>query len=426
MKLHTYLKCLAFAAMSSTMTGCLFQQDELFDHSPAERLEALKLRYYQELCQAENGWVMDYFPTTESEGFPLLLKFTPNDAVVVASKNHFQTDYKEAVSLYEMIADNGPVLTFNTYNDVLHFFSTPENPDGTGLEGDYEFMVINIDVEAGTAILKGKKRGTYQQMRMLDKEEKWEDHLAVYEAMESRLFANPAVSLKFVSGDDVSVASKSADAPKANVLELLREGEDLPTIFPYMITSEGIRLHAPFERGGKQSQYFTINAENTRLQSVEDASVYFEAPTAAAFLSTAEMGWQVDATALSPSVTTIYEAMQAEFTAAYKGARDLEYVTLEVKMPSEVVVGVKLKKTSLAKYTYALAYDATTGEFAIDGSDLKMDRNAKIFYDKVEPLRNWLTLFDATMVASTSNAFTMESVKVVQKDSPENYVTLVP
>ncbi len=425
MKLHTYIKCLAFATMSSTLTGCLFQQDDIFDQSPAERLETLKLRYYNELCQAENGWVMDYFPTEDSEGFPLLMKFSPTDAAVVASKNYLQPNYTEAVSMFEIIADNGPVLTFNTYNDVLHYFSNPEQPSGTGLEGDYEFMVINIDVEAGTAIMKGKKRGTYQHMRMLSKDEKWEDHLATYDAMGARLFANPAVSLKFVSGDDEAVASKTPENQKANVFQLLREGEDLPTYLPYIITQEGIRFHAPFERGGKESQYFTVNAENNRLQSVEDESVYFEAPLASDFLTTAGKSFKVDAEALSPALASMYEAMQAEFTSTYNGARDLEYVTVEFKAP-EAIVGVKLKKTSLAKYTYVMSYDAATGEIAMDGSDLVMDNNASIFYNNVASLRNWLAQFDATMVASTQNAFTMQSVVLAPKDAADNYVTLKP
>ena len=94
--------------------------------------------------------------------------------------------YEQDSSLYEVIADNGPVLTFNTFNQVLHVFSNPEHPEildpheegyliGYGWRGDYEF-IIKKAVE-DTVWLKGKKYGAEITMTKLAPEIQWQTYL---------------------------------------------------------------------------------------------------------------------------------------------------------------------------------------------------------------------------------------------------------
>ena len=43
-------------------TSCLFEQKEVFDKTPAERMEGY-LNEYQELLESsENGWILEYYP----------------------------------------------------------------------------------------------------------------------------------------------------------------------------------------------------------------------------------------------------------------------------------------------------------------------------------------------------------------------------
>lgn len=71
----------------------------------------------------------------------------------------------------------GPVLSFDTYNEIFHFFSDPAIPGlpGLGYEGDYEFIFMGQ--ENNELILKGKKTGNTFRMHPLSKNQSWEQTL---------------------------------------------------------------------------------------------------------------------------------------------------------------------------------------------------------------------------------------------------------
>jgi len=138
-KIINLIVCLVALLLSS----CVMEQPDLFTGSPAERLNKALKNDIDSLQHAGNGWAMEYFATTGSAGYTLLVKFSPSGQAVIAGKSELTGNLLVTDScLYQMIGDNGPVLTFNTYNKVLHAFSNPVNPDGYGLEGDYEFDVL--------------------------------------------------------------------------------------------------------------------------------------------------------------------------------------------------------------------------------------------------------------------------------------------
>ena len=115
------------------MTSCVGEQEDIFDESSALRLEHAVSNYNDLLCSATNGWVMQYFARSSECGYPMLVKFSKSGAVEIAAKNKYSSNnvYAQESSLFEIISDNGPVLTFNSYNNLLHIFSTPEDIPGT-------------------------------------------------------------------------------------------------------------------------------------------------------------------------------------------------------------------------------------------------------------------------------------------------------
>jgi len=155
-----------------TFASCKFVEDDIFDASAAVRLNTAKLEYKNILTNAPNGWAMEYFATSESVGYTFLMEFNAGGTVTIAAKNSFTKNvYKTENSFFDIIGDNGPVLTFNTYNTLFNSFANPENPRGYGLEGDYEFIVLKAD--SNEVKLKGKKRGTYIFLRKIDVNESW-------------------------------------------------------------------------------------------------------------------------------------------------------------------------------------------------------------------------------------------------------------
>ena len=98
-----------------------------------------------------NGWEMAYFPNLEADakGYNMVLKFNKNGNVSVTAKNNTTTGNKmmtDTASTWSVISDYGPLLTFDTYNDVFHAFSDPRE-DGAGMLGDYEFLILKATPE---------------------------------------------------------------------------------------------------------------------------------------------------------------------------------------------------------------------------------------------------------------------------------------
>ena len=174
MKIIIYI-LLCIAALE--FGGCSTQEADIFSHSPAERLNKALKDDSDSLQNADNGWAMEYFATAKSPGYTLLMKFSKSGQALVSGKSELTHNLIETDScLYEMIGDNGPVLTFNTYNKVLHAFANPVNPDGYGLEGDYEFVVMKST--AGQIVLKGKKRGTTILLNKIPATVSWQKYFA--------------------------------------------------------------------------------------------------------------------------------------------------------------------------------------------------------------------------------------------------------
>lgn len=178
--MNKILASLFIAASAFALTGCVGEEDDLFDKSAAERLNEVSGIYTKRLASSEGGWIMEYYPQNSTEeavgyGYLMACKFDKNHEVTVGAKNAYTgSQYKEETSIWEVITDNGPVLSFNTRNDVMHIFSQPLDIPGTeddelgrGFEGDYEFTITSLEEGAEHAMLKGKKRGTYNRLTRL-------------------------------------------------------------------------------------------------------------------------------------------------------------------------------------------------------------------------------------------------------------------
>ncbi len=141
--------------LSVSLASCAPSEvDDLFDENPAVRIDNA-VKNYTELLKSNGGrWLLKYFPNGDQEGYNFVMHFK-NGSVEISSKNSY-FDFAADESLWDVISDFGPVLTFNTYNEVFHPFSDPE-PDGTGLGGDYEFIIMSAD--ENTINLRGKKTG---------------------------------------------------------------------------------------------------------------------------------------------------------------------------------------------------------------------------------------------------------------------------
>ena len=177
MKLYKFLAPTLMLGSVVGFTSCNSEEDDIFNASAAERLDEYKKVYSADLTAQGGRWLMEYFPNEEDRGYVFAMTFNPDGSVKIAGHNVWlNKSYKSDVSMWSVIADDGPVLSFNTYNQVFHLFSTPENitgeeaptnPDndnkdidetGEGHAGDYEFVILGLSEDGNTMKLAGKKR----------------------------------------------------------------------------------------------------------------------------------------------------------------------------------------------------------------------------------------------------------------------------
>ncbi len=232
-------------ASALTFTACVNEEGNLFDKSAAERLNEASELYSSRLTASSNGWAVQLYPTTNDEtpkgnGYLVLLRFHANKSVDAATYTYLrystteQTvwEYLTDTSSWDVITDDGPVLTFNTYNDVIHLFSdpedikctgtstTPNDETGKGLEGDYEFIIVDAPDDASYMMLKGKKRGTYNLLTPIEEGVDYQSYLMDIQAFKEKMFPASTPSFDVLHVHNAQYKVEGAE-------------DGLPTIYPY-------------------------------------------------------------------------------------------------------------------------------------------------------------------------------------------------
>lgn len=197
-------------------SSCKNEEEEIFGATSADRLEQYKKEYSAILAKDGGKWAFEYFTSEDEPGYVFVVTFNADGSVEIAGNNKwtrtgaFDTDN----SLWEIISDNGPVLTFNSYNEVFHVFSSPSNiiggpqndnqedidETGKGHLGDYEFMVMGANEDQTVVKLEGKKRFNYAYLRHLDASTNDEEYLEKVATMSNNVFHKCFPQLIMVDG----------------------------------------------------------------------------------------------------------------------------------------------------------------------------------------------------------------------------------
>lgn len=176
--------------LAATFVACSRDEKDLFDKPAAVRAREAVENAFNVLTSQE-AWEMAYFPNLEADakGYNMIVKFDKNSKVSVTAKNSLTTQNKimtDANSTWTVKSDYGPLLSFDTYNKVLHAFSDPD-PDGAGHLGDYEFLILKATPEV--VVLKGKKHSAYTVLRPMTISNE-EEYFKASEKMMADLFGN--------------------------------------------------------------------------------------------------------------------------------------------------------------------------------------------------------------------------------------------
>ncbi len=263
MKKTLYVICMAFAGCWLA-SSCTIEEDDLFEESASARMENRVKQYRDLLLEPENGWIMEYYPGgthTIYGGYSLTVKFTKD------GKCEFHSVLSEDLSetstgLYSVRKDIGPTLDFDTYNDLFHYFSSPDIMDGeghgTGLNGDYEFILGKVDGK--NFEMRGKKHGALIRMYPLDG-----DPVAYLTKVKE--YRDSYITVPGIQGIGGTFNGKplTGDIISDQYFEL-RQGED-KIRFAFMFTDKGMKLYEPITLNGKTVSDLQWNEEDHTMTS---------------------------------------------------------------------------------------------------------------------------------------------------------------
>lgn len=291
--------------LAATFAACSRDEESLFEKPAAIRAQEAIENAFNVLTAPANGWEMAYFPNleTSAKGYNMVVKFNKNGNVSVTAKNGTTTMNKimtDTASTWAVKSDYGPILTFDTYNDVFHAFSDPKG-DGAGLLGDYEFLILKATPEL--VLLKGKKHSAYTVMRPM-KNTDLAAYYAACEKMQADLFGNNNI-VTLTQGDSKMYLYKGAEGQFQSAAYGSPLVAETATYHPVCSTEDGIIVSTGFGEDVHDHIFYydaakgELRSEKGAVMNAGNLNVLF-----GAYFTDNAFGWSVDP-AGQPAVETL-------------------------------------------------------------------------------------------------------------------------
>ena len=246
----------ALGLMVATLPSCLKDDKANFSGSPATRLdEAVKVNK-QILESAPNGWSLGYYAgrNYSGPGFTLTLKFKDGKAYIMGDNKDATT---VGVSEYDVVKDQGVVLTFPTYNSVIHELAGASQGYPEGLQGDYEFSIL--EANSNFIRLRGKKwknEMILTPIKNQTQEEFIQKVLTIREGMTTNNY-------HFILGKDTLSAGEVNIETRRLTAKINNVSYDLA----YNLTDTGLNLSSPIKIGAREYSSFTWNEADKSFNS---------------------------------------------------------------------------------------------------------------------------------------------------------------
>lgn len=308
------LATIAFASCSR------FQEEDLFEESAALRIEHNSDKLQEILVNAPQGWVMQYYTgrgVSIFEGFNLFAKFEKDGKVTLAGNHRFLRDgnagkYTECSSLYELIREDGLVLAFNTWNDVLTpfvdpvaFWAAPDNlyKDGAGMQGDQNLVVTFMS--ENELHFRGERYNG--QIRMVKADRDWQTYISDTEAMKSLITSKALDSYYITTGFETMYCVGLRDG-RYRISERIKNPLKVDSI-SCCFTPTGFRNERPDTLDGHLFQEFKMNEEGTALVN-EDGTVRIIGTWDTYIAENTEVMW-MDPETMSADLRALYDQLAA-------------------------------------------------------------------------------------------------------------------
>jgi hypothetical protein len=404
MKKFLNISLLSLVAISSLMLGsCKNEVDEIFDEDAVARLEKAKTEYIDILTSNGGKWQMEYYANSDEPGYIYLMTFNKNGSVTISGKNqwiglvqgqNFGTlGYGSETSLWDVITDNGPVLSLSSFNKYFHLFADPEDipstdteatdETGYGHEGDYEFDLMKYSND--TLYITGKKYGIDMIMTRVPANVEDEVYINEVVAMADSFFNAkiPQVYINLPNGVRWIVKNGAT-----SILKMFREGADeISTAETHnvIITHDGLSFMNPISIDGYLIQNFIRQADGSLLCRDDNQTTMTADPLATVFQGTT-LTWRLDLTNLGGVFAELLPKITSELTSYNKST--LVYAQIAyIPANSTYAVTFNVKKGSTKiNPTYYFTMNAQS-DTQIKINMGEGDRAGELYAEKVPSMR---------------------------------------
>lgn len=256
---------IVFSLLVASLASCQFKESRIYEDTASARMEKYLDHVQNVISHPKNGfgWLMAYFPEQDKTagGSIYTIQF---DKPGAGEATIFHEDVQPAegwgnTCKYKLTRDNGPVLSFDTYNVAMHYFSTSSSEHYQSMGGDFEFEVFSAC--ADSVVMCGKRSHNIFKMYPLD--EAPDTYLEKVKAMVQNMTIG-LVEAEITGG----LVRMELDLIGRTILIGRKDAEDSEKVaVPFRFTPTGFSLYETLDFQGVKFKDFDYSAENLTLTS---------------------------------------------------------------------------------------------------------------------------------------------------------------
>lgn len=337
------------------VSSCSPETENVFGEQAALRLQKAVESYSTTLESATQGWAMDFYPGDLTDGGIAYTAVFKDGRVTLSCERPI--DYSELVSKSEYIyaagqevnssytvkSENSIVLSFDTFNALIHYWAQPYGLKADGYASDYEFTFLSCtDSEV---LLRGKKHD--KLLRLTPLTQSPATYIAQVMATRANLGDIPR-KRAVVNGQTLNIECTN------NHLKY-QDGEEKRDV-PFTYTDSGLRFYEPVSLGGFSCDAMTYDAASRELRS-PDGQIVMLAPTSTErFVATTKQWYfgydkKAGTSDMCDELKAIVDAIVKNFKSAGWGFEVL----------NDIYLGINLQSAALDEHRMVLGWHSRTG-----------------------------------------------------------------
>lgn len=261
MKTRNWFIILTAALLLSPLASCVKDQPDVFDEPSSARMQKYLESVRTILQDSEEGWALSYYPGSSYATCYMGMKFSAQEVTAYAQA----TPEDAVVSRYKLTTDDGAVLSFDTYNEVIHYYATPDQAHYQARGGDFEFEIMKV--EADRITLRGKRSRNFCYLDRLTKN--------VSEFLTEMNDAESKLDIVAFKGEITGGLVEGFMDSNTHTLSIGRKGAEASEMLSarYMVVPGGIHFNEAFTFQGVTFQDFSYDGE---AGTITGAGISFE------------------------------------------------------------------------------------------------------------------------------------------------------